>query len=78
MSKKLQKRVNGGLAIYAGIGSLITAILSFVGFLVMIYKAVFLDGDYNWEMYLLPIVALLISAAVAYVLLRIGYEEIES
>jgi uncharacterized membrane protein len=78
MSKRLKKRVNGGLAIYAGIGSLITAILSFVGFLVMIYKAVFLEGDYNWEMYLIPIIVLLLSAAMGYVLLRIGYEEIES
>lgn len=49
MSKKLQKRVNGGITIYFGIGSLIAAVMSAVGFFVMIYKAVFLEGNYNWE-----------------------------
>lgn len=78
MSKKLQKRVNGGLAIYFGIGSLIAAVMCVVGFLVMIYNSVFLGNNYNWEMFLIPIIALVISAAMAYVLLRIGYDEIEN
>ncbi|ADR22243.1 hypothetical protein MATR_01150 [Marivirga tractuosa] len=78
MSKKLKKRVNGGLAIYAGIGSLITAVMSVVGFLVMIYKAVFLNGNYNWELYFIPIIGLMIAGTMAYILLRIGYEELEN
>ncbi|MGM0579405.1 MAG: hypothetical protein ACQETL_01905 [Bacteroidota bacterium] len=78
MSKKLQKRVNGGLAIYFGIGSLIAAVMSVVGFLVMIYKVAFLEAEYNWEMYLIPIIGLIICGAMAYVLLRIGYDEIEN
>ena len=78
MSKKLKKRVNGGLAIYFGIGSLFGAVICFVGFFVLLYQAIFLENNITWDVFLIPIVGLAISGLMAYTLLRVGYEEIES
>jgi hypothetical protein len=78
MSKKLQKRVNGGLAIYFGIGSLISTVLSLAALLVMGYKTVFQGADNSWEVFLMIVFLMVVSAAMAYVLLRVGYEEIEN
>lgn len=78
MSKKLQKRVNGGLAIYFGIGSLLSTILCFVALLIMAYKTIFLDVNITWGIFAMFIFLLILFGAMAYALLRIGYDEIEN
>ncbi len=78
MSKKLQKRVNGGLAIYFGIGSLISAVLLFIVLLVQAYKAIFLGDNYSWDIFLFVIFAILLSSGLTYALLRVGYKEVEN
>ncbi|WP_296619639.1 hypothetical protein [Marivirga sp.] len=78
MSKRLQKRVNGGLAIYFGIGSLLAAVMFFILLLVNCYKAIFMANTISWDMFLFIILGTLISGGMAYALLRIGYSEIEN
>lgn len=78
MSKRLKKRVNGGLAIYFGIGSAFAALMSLIVMLVQAYKIIFLEADTSWEAFLLLIILLIVSGGMAYVLLRVGYEEIEN
>jgi hypothetical protein len=78
MSKKLHKRVNGGLAIYFGIGSLLGAVMFFILLLVTAYKAIFMGNMVSWDIFLLIIVGTLISGGMAYALLRVGYNEIEN
>lgn len=78
MSKKLQKRVNGGLAIYFGIGSLICTVMLSIVLLIMAYKTIFLGDNFTWGIFLFMVIALLASGGMAYALLRIGYEEIEN
>lgn len=78
MSKKLKKRVNGGLAIYFGIGSLFGAVICLVGFFVLVYQAIFLENNITWDIFLIPIIGLIVSGLTAYALLRVGYDEIEN
>lgn len=78
MSKKIKKRVNGGLAVYAGIGSLITSVLCFIAMLVFIYRAVFMGSYFGWDLFLMMLFLIVVSGGMAYALLRVGYEEIEN
>jgi uncharacterized membrane protein YhdT len=78
MSKKLKSRVNGGLAIYFGIGSLISTVLCFIVLILMTYKSVFQTVSYTWGVYLWCAFLIVLFGAMAYALLRIGYEEIEN
>ncbi|HET8859390.1 hypothetical protein [Marivirga sp.] len=78
MSNKLQKRVNGGLAIYFGIGSLITSVMLVVALLVLTYRVIFMQDNSTWGVFIFIILAILASGGFAYALLRIGYEEIEN
>lgn len=77
MSSKLQRRVNGGLAIYFGIGSLFATVICFVVLLVMAYQSIFQQSNFTWGIFLLFAFFLICSAGMAYALLRVGYEEIE-
>lgn len=78
MSKRLKKRVNGGLAIYFGIGSLIATVMCLLVLLVMAYKTIFQGAENTWGVFVMLIVLMGLSGAMSYVLLRVGYEEIES
>lgn len=78
MSRRLQKRVNGGLAIYFGIGSLITTVICLVALLVMAYKTLFQGAENTWGVFAMVIFLMALSGTLAYVLIRVGYEEIES
>jgi drug/metabolite transporter (DMT)-like permease len=78
MSKKLQKRVNGGLAIYFGIGSLMSTVLCLVAIVIMAYQNVFQGANNTWGVFLMLIFLMFLSGAIAYALLRVGYDEIEN
>jgi hypothetical protein len=78
MSNRLKKRVNGGIAIYFGIGSLITTVMCLVALLVMAYKTLFQGAENTWGVFAMIIFLMALSGAMSYALLRVGYEEIES
>lgn len=77
MSKKITGRVNGGLAIYYGMGVLILAILGFVGVGVWLYKVFTGQRVFSWGALIGMVSAVAIAGAIGYSLMRVGYEEIE-
>jgi hypothetical protein len=79
MSKgsKIQRRVNGGLAIYYGIGSMLTAIGSVIALIVRLFKIWSGTAELSWAILILLLVFAAITGFVGYLLLRVGYEEIE-
>jgi len=78
MSHKMIKRVSGGFTIYYGIGSLLGAILGFIGLLVWLYNIVFLNASFSFVELTIIISLIVVSGLIAYILLRVGYEELES
>jgi predicted RND superfamily exporter protein len=77
MSKKLQRRINGGLAIYYGMGAAITTVMGLVGFIVWIVKVVLGKVEFNWAAAILIPLLILGIGLFAYAMLRVGYEELE-
>ncbi|TXH30252.1 MAG: hypothetical protein E6Q96_01990 [Cyclobacteriaceae bacterium] len=77
MSKKVQKRVNGGLAIYYGMGTALGVVAGFIGFIVWIIKVVLGKVEFSWGAAIIIPVILIAMGAMAYSLLRVGYEELE-
>ncbi|MBN8576889.1 MAG: hypothetical protein J0L66_08080 [Cytophagales bacterium] len=75
--KKAGRRVNGGLAIYYGMGAAIGAIAMFVTLLVWIIKAVMGKIEFEWSIPVLASIFILVMGVVAYLLLKVGYDEIE-
>jgi hypothetical protein len=77
-ARKIAKRVNGSIAIYYGMGSALTSFGSIISIFVWSYKVWVGKTEFAWVS---PIALLLlagITGFVAYLLLRVGYEEIES
>lgn len=76
-SRKIQKRVNGGLAIYYGMGSILTAIGSVIALFVRLFKVWNGTAEFSWSLLIILLVFTAIVGFVGYLLLRVGYEEIE-
>lgn len=74
---KLEKRINGGFAIYYGVGSLLASVGSFIGLIVWGFKVLAGTEQFRWVVPVLLIIFIAISGFVSYLLLRVGYEEIE-
>lgn len=79
MSKKsrTERRINGGLAIYYGMGAMLGAVGSVLGLLVWGVKVFMSTKEFHWDV---PVAVLIFGALagfVGYLLLRVGYEEIE-
>jgi phage shock protein PspC (stress-responsive transcriptional regulator) len=77
-AKKIKKRFNGGFAIYYGMGSALTAIGTVVTLISRLYQIWSGKAELNWAVIILLLVFASISGFVAYLLLRVGYEEIEN
>ncbi|MBX2914416.1 MAG: hypothetical protein KF856_03980 [Cyclobacteriaceae bacterium] len=77
MSKKVQKRANGGLAIYYGMGTALSVVAGFVGFIVWIVKVVLGKVEFSWGATIIIPIILIALGAMAYSILRVGYEELE-
>ena len=77
MSKKLINRVNGGIAIYYGIGSIMGAISGVIGISIWIFKV--FNGQTNFSWGTLIALTIITSAlgVIGYSIVRVGYEEIE-
>ena len=75
--RKVQKRVNGGFAIYYGMGSSLLSISTLVGLFVWIYKVIAGKTDFSWGVPIMLVIVMAVAGFVGYLLLRVGYEEIE-
>jgi hypothetical protein len=77
MNKKTIRRINGGIAIYYGIGSIIVAIGGVIGIGTWLFKVVTDQTTFSWGTLAGLIVITAAIGAIGYSILRVGYEEIE-
>jgi accessory gene regulator protein AgrB len=77
MNKKLIHKINGGLAIYYGIGCVIVAIIGLVVIGMMLFKLIVGGNNYSWLGFAVIFVITLVMGLMGYSILRVGYEEIE-
>ena len=78
MKQKTIKMINGGFAIYVGIGSLITAIGGLVGLAIWLYEVITEESEFKWLGFTLLISITTITGLIAYVLLRVAKEEFDA
>lgn len=77
MNKKTIHKVNGGIAIYYGIGSIIGAFGGLIAIGIWLFN-VFTDRtNFSWGSFAGLILITAALGAIGYSILRIGYEEIE-
>lgn len=75
--RKFQKRVNGGFAIYYGMSSALLSVGSLIGLFVWTYKVIAGKTDFSWAIPIMLVTVIGAAGFVGYLLLRVGYEEIE-
>ncbi len=77
MNNKLIHKVNGGLAFYFGIGSIIGAIIGLVAIVIDLYLVFTGQSEFVWWVFVFFVFMVIIMGLISYVLLRVGYEEFE-
>ena len=77
MKTKSVNRINGGIAIYYGFGMLIPTIGCLIGLGYFLFDFFTTDTPFIWWQFALLSSLALISGVIAYVLILIGYEQVE-
>jgi hypothetical protein len=77
MNKKTISRVNGGLAIYYGIGSIVVAIGGIVGIGVWLFKVFTDQTNFSWGTLVGLTIVTVTMGAIGYSILRVGFDEME-
>ncbi|MCW5909687.1 MAG: hypothetical protein KIT62_01375 [Cyclobacteriaceae bacterium] len=77
MSNRTERKINGGFAIYYGMGAAMGAVASFIALIVWIVKVAMGKTGFDWGVPVAMLLFTLVSGFVAYLLLKTGYEEIE-
>ncbi len=77
MKTKTINKINGGIALWYGIGALLSAIGSVVGFGIFFYDYLTTDKPFMWWALAFWLALIIATGAIAYVLLRVGYEQME-
>ncbi len=77
MSKRTTRKVNGGIAIYYGFTCAVAAIATAIGTGNWLYKVLTDEKIFSWSTLTGLIILTAVLAAMGYVILRVGYEEIE-
>ncbi|NJN42600.1 MAG: hypothetical protein HC811_10595 [Flammeovirgaceae bacterium] len=77
MTRKLGRKINGGFAIYYGMGSALVSIMCVVATVVWIYKGVTGDPQFSWSGLAIFLVVGIVMGLIGFSLLRVGSEEIE-
>jgi hypothetical protein len=77
MNKKTINRVNGGVAIYYGISTIIGAIGGLIGIGMWLFKVFTNQTDFSWGILTGLILLTGVLGVIGYSILRVGYEEIE-
>ena len=77
MNKKTINRVNGGIAIYYGIGAIIGAIGGVIGIGIWLFKVFTNQINFSWGNLAGLVLITIVLGLIGYSILRVGYEEIE-
>jgi predicted tellurium resistance membrane protein TerC len=77
MRKKVIRRINGSIAIYYGIGCAVTAIVGAIFTGAWLFKAFTNETEFSGWTLVGICISITVLGAMGYVLLRIGYEEME-
>lgn len=77
MKHKTFRRVNGGIAVFYGIGCIIGAVVGLVAIIIGSYQVITQKAVFTWWVFILLASITIILGLMGYILLRVGYEEIE-
>ena len=77
MKQRTINRVNGGIAIYYGIGCAIVAAMSVITLGVWVFQVLTQKADFSWGFLGGLVFMTLLTGGLAFAILRVGYEEIE-
>ena len=77
MKNKTFARVNGSLAIFYGIACIVGAIGGLVGIIIGSYEVITQQADFTWWIFIFLTIITIVLGLMGYILLRVGYEEIE-
>ncbi len=77
MNKKTISRVNGGIAIYYGIGTIVGAISGVIGIGVWLFRVFTDQAIFSWETLIGLTILTAVLGVIGYAIFRVGYEEIE-
>lgn len=77
MNRKTINKVNGGIAIYYGIGSIVGAIAGIISICVWLFQ-VFTDSrEFEWGTLVALTIITAVLGLIGYAITRVGYEQIE-
>lgn len=77
LNKKTVNRVNGGFAIYYGISALLGAVAAVIATIIWVYKELTQPSEFSWGTFAGLLACTAFLGIMAYIILRIGYEQIE-
>ena len=77
MNKKTINRINGGIAIYYGISAVIGAIIGLISICAWLFKIIINQAEFTWTVFTILILITAVSGMIGYIILRVGYEDIE-
>ena len=77
MNKKTIRRVNGGIAIYYGISSTLAAIAGVIAIGIWLFKVFTDQTNFSWGTFATLTIITAALGVIGYLILRVGYEEIE-
>lgn len=77
MNRRIIKKVNGGIAIYYGIGAILGAIVVLIGFGNWLYMVFSDQTDFSWGILIGLATMTVVLGFIGSAILRVGYEELE-
>ena len=77
MNKNTIRKINGGIAIYYGIGAVVGAIAGVIGIGIWLFKVFAHQTNFSWGILATLAIISVVLGVVGYSILRVGYEEIE-
>ena len=77
MNKKTINRVNGGIAFYYGISSIIGAAAGLIGIGTWLFKVFTDQTNFSWGTLIGLTLLTAVLGGIGYSILRVGYEEIK-
>lgn len=78
MNRRTIKKVNGGIAIFYGIGAVIAAIFCLIATGSWLYQVFSDQTEFSWGILTGLIVLTVVMGLIAYSILRVGHEELDN
>ncbi len=77
MNKKTIRKVNGGIAIHYGLSIALMAIVSLIGIGIWLFRVINDQVEFSWGTLSVLTMLTAVLGVFGYVILRVGYGEIE-